>query len=75
MKIIFTVLLVFYALLLLTRFIGPILLQYFLKKLSKKFDMSQQTRNKSKKNPFINIGKSKKTNPPAGEYIDFEEVD
>jgi len=75
MRTILTGLLIFYALILITRYAGPILFQYFLKRLSKKFGMNHQSTDKTEENPFFKKEESKKTNQKVGEYIDFEEID
>ena len=80
MKILLIILLVFYTLKLLTRYLGPLLLSYLSKKMVTKFESrfkqqspyqntentQTQTRSDSK------IPESKKK---VGEYIDFEEID
>jgi len=75
MKIILTGLLIIYGLILLTRYLGPILLKYFLKRLSKKFSATQYAPNETSENPITSKKESKKSNSTVGEYIDFEEID
>lgn len=73
MKIILIGLLIFYALILITRYAAPLLLKLFLKKLSSKFEASHQ--NANPKNSEIPNNKIKKSKKAVGEYIDFEEID
>jgi len=75
MKIILIGLLIFYALILITRYAAPLLLKLFLKKLSSKFEASHQNANPNPKNSEIPKNKIKKSKKVVGEYIDFEEID
>lgn len=76
MKVILIGLLIIYTLVLITRFAAPLLLKYFLKKLSNKFNVTET-------DPSSNTQKNKSTSPKkinqpkkiVGEYIDFEEID
>lgn len=76
MQTILIILLIFYAIMLLTRYTGPLLLRYFLKKVSDKmghnfngYSSQKETSNSTPKNIF------QKRKDPEGEYIDFEEID
>lgn len=83
MKILFFSILIIYALVLITRYVAPLLLKYFLKKLATKFENQMQQENSpSHSNVYtdkkINSKTSKsasKKEPKVGEYIDFEEID
>lgn len=75
MKIILTGLLLFYVLILITRYAGPILLRYFLKRMGKKFGMNYEAPNQKEKNVFSIKKEQKKSSKKVGEYIDFEEID
>lgn len=76
MKVILIVLLIIYALVLITRLVAPLLLKYALKKLSDKFNVTNPdpTSNTKEKQTTSQkkINSSKKV---VGEYIDFEEID
>ena len=77
MKIILILLAIFFVLKLLTKYLGPLLLKYLAKKVTKKFSdqfggayNSQETENnQTKVDP-----KKIKTKKNVGEYIDFEEI-
>lgn len=76
MKVILIVLLIIYALVLITRLVAPLLLKYALKKLSDKFNVTNPdptTGTKEKQTSSQKkINSSKKV---VGDYIDFEEID
>jgi len=71
-----TIVIVFYSLKLLLRWLGPYMMKILLRKVEKRFqDISQQEpfqREKTVKRPNIKHPKSKET---VGEYVDFEEID
>jgi hypothetical protein len=83
LRVILIVLLIYFGLKLILRWLGPILLRYILRKVGKKFEQKfgqfgapgEQTRQegdvsieKKPKNP-------RKTKKDVGEYIDYEEID
>ncbi len=80
MKTLLIIIAIIYLLKLLTRYLGPLLLLYFSKKIAAKFGAQfeakfnrQGTENQNNKtNSNAEIPKSKKV---VGEYIDFEEID
>ena len=79
MKILLIILLVFYGLKLLTRYLGPLLLSYVSKKMFARFQDQfkqqssyQNAENKQTQNQSSKIPEAKKK---VGEYIDFEEID
>ena len=80
MKILLIILLVFYALKLLTRYLGPLLLNYLSKKMVAKFEsrFKQQSPYQNTENTQTQKKSSSeipKSNKKVGEYIDFEEID
>ena len=81
-KVILIVLFIYFGLKLIARWLGPILLRYFLKKLGKKFgqDFSQYKKHPGKeKQGEVTIEKrpknTRKSNKDVGEYVDYEEID
>ncbi len=75
MKIIIIGLLIFYALILITKYAAPLLLKLFLKRLSKKFGVPNPNANPSSNNKETTKKEIKKSKKVVGEYIDFEEIE
>lgn len=80
-KVILIILLIYFGFKLLIRFLGPLLLRYFLKKIGKKFgegfngfdpNMNRQQKEQVK---FDRKGRPKRSKKDVGEYIDYEEID
>ncbi len=80
LKIILIILLIYYGLKIITRFLGPLLLTYITKKAGEKVQQhfQQHHQNATTTEPKDTINKKqnrKSTNKDVGEYIDFEEID
>lgn len=80
LKIILIILLVYYALKLITRFLGPVLLNYITKKAGQQFEQrfSNTQGQEQQTTQTNNNAKSKvkgTTKKDVGEYIDFEEIE
>ncbi|WP_459209349.1 DUF4834 family protein [Aquimarina rhabdastrellae] len=82
-KIILIILLIYYGLKIITRFFGPLLFKYIVKKAGERFgqqfdQFNQQQQPKSKEGE-VSLDKQSHTTSSSkktvGEYIDFEEID
>lgn len=80
-RTILIILLIYFGLKIIFRFLGPLILRYFMKKMGKKFQdqfnqYKQPTKEKEGKVSIDkNPGKGRKSNKDVGEYIDYEEID
>lgn len=80
-KTVLIIMLVYFGLKFLFRWLGPIVLRYFLKKVGRKFEQQfrQQasgTREKKKESTIKKKPTGKRrSNKKVGEYIDYEEID
>jgi hypothetical protein len=80
-KTLLIILIIYFSLVLIGKYIFPYLLRYFMKRITKKFS---QTMNNNYNNPSPNkegeihidysSEKNSKTNSDIGEYVDFEEI-
>jgi len=73
------IILIYFAVKILLRFLTPYIMKYFAKKITKRFGGSPNTKQPNKKEGSISIDKtppqSKKSNNSVGEYVDYEEID
>ncbi|MDT0685624.1 DUF4834 family protein [Autumnicola psychrophila] len=81
LRTILIILLIYFGLKILFRFLGPLILRYFMKKMGKKFQdqFNQHQKPKEEKEGKVSIEKKPrkggKSNKDVGEYIDYEEID
>lgn len=83
LRVVLIVLLIYFGFKILIRWLGPLLLKYFLKKIGKKFEQNMggfsNMGRPAKKEGEISIDKKPKSTPNSGkevgEYIDYEEID
>ena len=79
MKIILIIVAVYYTMKLLFRFIAPILLVRFTKKMQDRFKQYQYSEFQQQKEGEVTIDKINNTNrknsSDLGEYVDFEEIE
>ncbi|MDT0690534.1 DUF4834 family protein [Salegentibacter sp. F188] len=81
LRTILIILLIYFGLKILFRFLGPIILRYFMKKMGKKFQdqFNQYQKPTAEKEGKVSIEKKpqkgRKSNKDVGEYIDYEEID
>jgi len=81
LKTIFIIILIYYALKVLSKLFAPLLLRYVAKKAEKKFSekFNQHAKNQQQQpregETVIDKGPKSKPSKKVGEYIDFEEVD
>lgn len=81
-RVVLIILLIYFGLKLILRWLGPLLLKYFLRKVGKKFeqqfnqsDPMQQKKNEGEVSIEKKPKNSRKSNNDVGEYIDYEEID
>jgi hypothetical protein len=78
LKTLLIILLVFFGLKLMARYLGPILLKYVFKKVRKNMEdkfNSAQPQTQDKETKTSKTFKSKPKESKAGEYVDYEEID
>jgi hypothetical protein len=82
LRVVLIVLLIYFGLKIIMRWLGPLLLRWMLKKIGRKFEQrfsQSDPRTRQRREGEVNIeGKPKKTpksNNDVGEYIDYEEID
>ena len=78
MKVLLILIAIFFVLKLLTKYLGPLLLMYASKKITKKFQDQFESANNFQKTENHQNTKGKKElkeKKTVGEYIDFEEID
>ena len=83
LKVVLIVLLIYFGLKLIIRWLGPILLRWVLKKIGKKFEQKfshfDPTRQQKQQEGEVSIEKKPKNKGKSkndvGEYIDYEEID
>ena len=83
LKVVLIVLLIYFGLKLIIRWLGPILLRWFLKKIGKKFEQKfsnfDPTGQQQQQEGEVTIEKKPKkrgkSKNDVGEYIDYEEID
>ena len=81
-RVILIILLIYFGLKLILRWLGPLLLRYILRKVGKKFEQKftqQDPGRRKEKEGDVSIEKkpknARKTKKDVGEYIDYEEID
>ena len=81
-RVVLIILLIYFGLKLIFRWLGPLLLKYFLRKVGKKFEQQfsrsapgQQRKKEGEVSIERKPKKSRKSNDDVGEYIDYEEID
>lgn len=84
LKVVLIILLIYFGFKIMIRWLGPLILRYFLRKVGKKFEQkfSQQFDTSARQRQTqgeVTIEKKPGKNPKAkndvGEYIDYEEID
>ncbi|UJH91532.1 DUF4834 family protein [Antarcticibacterium sp. 1MA-6-2] len=81
LKTVLIILLIYFGFKIFIKWFGPMILQYFLKRIGRKFtqQFNQPPPSGSKKEGEVVIdkkqGKRGKSNKNVGEYIDYEEID
>lgn len=83
LRVILIVLLIYFGLKLILRWLGPVLLRYILRKVGKKFEQKfnqfgapgQQPRQRGEVTIDKKPKKTTKSKKDVGEYIDYEEID
>ena len=78
MKVLLILIAIFFVLKLLTKYLGPLLLMYASKKITKKFQDQFEGANEFQKTENHQTTRDKKElkeKKTVGEYIDFEEID
>ena len=71
LKFVFYFLLFYFGIKIFFRFFGPMLVQFFIKRMAKKFGAEIPDFNTKKKEPVESKAKKKEV---VGEYIDYEEI-
>ncbi|WP_316930900.1 DUF4834 family protein [Lacinutrix jangbogonensis] len=84
MRILFTILLIYFGIKILSKYFGPLILKYFTKKATERFggqfrdfgnQKQQQPQKKEGEISIDKIPKNKSSNKTVGEYVDYEEID
>lgn len=78
LKTLLIILLVYFAIKLLARYFGPLLLKYIFKRVQKNMNNQfnpQQEESKEKTKTSRKKSKSKSKDSKVGEYVDYEEID
>lgn len=79
-KMILIILLIYFGIKILSRFFGPLLIKYAVKKAEQKFGQSFNTQrpqpeHKEGEISIDKVPKRKPSNKNVGDYVDFEEID
>jgi hypothetical protein len=78
LKTLLIILLVFFGLKLMAKYLGPILLKYVFKKVRKSMENkfnSAQSQTQDQETQTSKTSKSKPKESKVGEYVDYEEID
>ena len=81
LRVVLIVLLIYFGFKILLRWLAPVIMRYFLKKIGKKFGQSFGSFDSGRKRPEgeVTIEKKpqsqRKSGKEVGEYIDYEEID